>query len=218
MGVFYNLKINALFKKIDEDHESKAVAITSNLSKLPGFFELTTKQRIEIAYKFSIIVYASNYAKLLLHELFHPEYGMFKEAANRNSRGLFELGFDKLYEIMVLWFMFMWLKIQPDENNIERQVVIKKYIDPVNSCLAFDGLNAKLFYDLLLTTQVPRFLCYYRWCILAIGYYDMHYDSMHEHSPDYLKFVKISYAIHKQVDKNIEEDEGTAIYNVSRRI
>jgi len=216
MGIFYNLKINALFKKIDEEHEAKAVAITSNLSKLPGFFKLTTKQRIEIAYKFSIIVYASNYARLLLHELFHPEHGMFKEAANRNPRGLFELGFDKLYEIMVLWFM--WFKIQPDKNTIDRQTLIKDYPDAINSCLSFDGINTKLFYDLLLTTQVPRFLCYYRWCILAVGYYDINYDSMHEHSPDYLKFVKISDAIHKQVEKNIEEDEGTAIYNVSCRI
>lgn len=177
MGIFSNLKINSLRKKIEGKYEDRIHRIALSLENLPQ------DQKLELATRLAFSLEANAFAKIMNHSLFHPGSGIF-----RNDIGnLNELNFDKLYEAMVVWYS--WARTPFNAEGEKPGLIFA--LDSLEVGLGINPLITKIYYDGLASDLRLVNFALYRLCMLAVGHIDIYYETMHENSPDCKKFIEI---------------------------
>jgi hypothetical protein len=191
MGIFSNIKINSLRKKIEGRYESRMDIIASRLNNV------SEKERLVLGARLAFSLKLNAFAKIMNYSLFHPENGVFKnDIGNLN-----ENNFDELYQIMIIWFS--WTQIPVDSEGLVNEKGMQFCIESI--ALIF-GINPRLittYYKGLMVTSANLYDCaFYRWSILGIGHIDNFYDSLHENSPDAQMFIEIINTAKLEAEKS----------------
>ncbi len=196
MSIFSNFKINSLRKRIIENnYKLRLERLTLSLADLPQ------DQQPELAAKIEFSGEAHSFATIMICLLFHPDSGIFK----KDVGNLNEFNFDKLYQIIVIWYS--WVRITVDSNGEKSKGGVSFCIDSLETVLGMIPLTIKIFYHGLESDlNLVRFALY-RWCMLYVGHVDINYETMHENSPDCKKFIETIDLAQKISDLTQEEAE-----------
>lgn len=176
MSIFSNYKINKLRKDVEGVYQARVEKLISNLEKIKG-------QELEAMFIAVAILNfrTAGFIETMNFLLFHPDSGVFRG----DIGSLNEFKFRQMLRKMAIWFVYNRSKIISDS-----QFFRDKFLEPI---FDISPDYAKPLFDTL--TEMPdelKLLCFYRWCCLDIGHYDVHYDSMHENSPDCKRFTATS--------------------------
>jgi len=178
MGMFTNLKINSLRKKIEGNYDSILDGPVLSLKNLPE------PQKKELATMCALVLEAMGFAKAMNYLLFHTDVGVF-----RNDIGnLDEYKFDQLYRIMAICYTWIQVSFGPDGKKHSNNTDF--CVDSLETCLGINPLVARTYFDGLMESSNPVVCVLYRWCMLAVGHIDNNWDTLHGNSPDCLLFIK----------------------------
>lgn len=193
MGIFSNIKINSLRKKIEAKYESRIEEAASLASNLPE------AQKWELIAKVGISIKAGAFVKEMNHSLFHPDGGIFKDDIGNLDEGNFE----RLYEIMAIWFL--WMGEPLSSEGVKNQDRLDRRIDLLETGLGIKPQITRSYYDGLAGMSNNLAYCaLYRWCMLTVGHNDIYYETMHENSPDCKTFADLVDSAAKVAERALD--------------
>jgi hypothetical protein len=179
MGIFFNSKEKTLIRNIEDDYDSMIEKIVLSLKNLPE------NQRKKIADEGRLSLESLEFAKMMSYFLFDQKLDVFNDDINN----LTEVNLKQIYEIMIIWYTWTLIQIEPDGTRNEG--VMAFCIDSLEKVFGISPQVSIVYYKGLAGNSRLEIFALYRWCMLAIGHIDSQYDSMHENSIDCRKFIEI---------------------------
>jgi hypothetical protein len=182
MGILSNFKIDSLRKKIENGYDLKIEKFILNLKNLPE------DRRREVSDGGRMTLRAIEFAKIMNFSLFQPDLGIFVNDADK----LDEYNFSQLYQIMIIWYT--WAIISLDSSGEKNKEGIDFCIDSLETSIGISPSTTKVYYDGLANMNAGLSpFALYRWSMLTIGHIDIYYETMHENSPDCIKFIATAH-------------------------
>jgi len=159
MGIFSDIKLISLIKKVEGKYQSRLEEKRLDLNQsLSG--NQTAPAHLVLSYK------ALFFAKKMNQFLFQSDSGVFKNDISKLNANNYEL----LYQIIIVWFSWVQIPLasesKRDQNSVNLSIThLKSVAHRLVNC------------------------AFYKSCMLSVGHIDRHFDTMLDNSPDCKEFI-----------------------------
>lgn len=181
MGIFFKSNLQKIIDNTNEEYTEKIRQAFLVVEKNQG------KERTEMLSYLKVSTQAVKFAITMTPELFNPMNGLFRSV----SDDIDTLKFGRMYHFLVLsFFCFVTTINTKGEPTSQGKKVCA---DCMEKIFGISRTVTETEYDGLVSLGFrSMFLVLYRWSTLSVGYLDHNYDTLHEESPDYIRFYDIA--------------------------